>query len=154
MAREKTIKPVEHFKVVDGNKIVMEEKDINNLSDAENTKIAFYVKTLGFDLVFIEPEPTKKNYFTVAKAEKYLAKDKEGLKKFQSFKKSAEKITEDYKALKKAEKEGGEKAPDEAAVKEARKAMISAQKDAFIAQKKWFKETYGVDEYDKVRKEY
>lgn len=141
----------------------MEEKDIDNLSDAENTKIAFYVKTLGFEVVFVEPEPKKKNYFTVEKAEKYLKKkDKEGLKKFKSFKKDADKKTAEYKELvaskKYAETEEGKKegkvAPDDATIKDAQKAMVSSQKDAFIEQKKWFKETYGIEEYDIVRKEY
>lgn len=152
MARKK--KEVEHFQIVDG-KILMEEKDIPNLSESENTKISFYVKTLGYELLFIEPEPKKKNYFTADKAERYLKKkDKAGLKTFKDFKKEADKLTAEYKELKKAEKAGGKDKPEEAKVKEAQKAMISAQKDAFIAQKKWFKESYGIDEYDKVRKEY
>lgn len=145
MARKK--KEVEHFKVVDG-KIIMEEKDIANLTEAENTKISFYVKTLGFEVVFVEPEPKKNNYFTVAKAEKYLAKkDKAGLKKFKSFKNDADKLTEEYKEIK---RNGG----DEKKVKEAQRKMIIAQREAFISQKEWFKDTYGIDEYDKVRTEY
>ena len=44
MARKK--KEVEHFTIKDG-KIVMEEKDINNLTEAENTKI---VSGLGIEL--------------------------------------------------------------------------------------------------------
>ena len=152
MARKK--KEVEHFQIIDG-KIVMKEEDINNLTEAENTKIAFYAQTLGYEVAFLEPEPKKKNYFTVEKAEKYLKKkDKAGLKEFRDFKKEADKITAEYKKLKKAEKEGGDKAPSEEEVKEARRAMISAQKDAFIEQKKWFKDRYGIDEYDAVRKEY
>ncbi len=151
MARIK--KEVEHFKVVDKT-IVMYEEDIPKLTEAENTKIAFFVQTLGYEMVFVEPEPKKKNYFTVEKAERFLRKDKEGLEAFREFKKKADKVTAKYKALKKAEKEGGEDAPSEAEVKEAQRAMISAQKDAFIDQKKWFKETYGEDAYEKVRKEY
>ena len=152
MARKK--KEVEHFTITDG-KIVMEEKDINNLTEAENTKIAFYVKTLGFDLVFVEPEPKKKNYFTAEKAEAYLKKkSKEELIAFKNFKIDADKATKEYKDLKAAEKKGGKDKPDEATVNEARKAMVKAQREAFQAQKKWFKDTYGIEEYDKVRKEY
>ena len=66
MARKKKEKKVEHFQIVDG-KILMEEKDIANLSDTENAKIAFYVKTLGYEVYFVEPEPKKKRSFTVAK---------------------------------------------------------------------------------------
>lgn len=145
MARKK--KEVEHFKIDDG-KIIMEEKDIANLTEAENIKISFFVKTLGFEVVFIEPEPKKSNYFTVAKAEKYLRKkDKEGLKKFNAIKEEANKLTEDYKEIKKS-------GADDDKVKEARKNMITAQRKAFISQKEWFKDTYGIDEYDKVRTEY
>lgn len=151
MARKK--KEIEHFRIID-NKVVMEEKDISNLTESENTKIAFYVKTLGYDLVFVEPEPKKKNYFTADKAEKYLKKDKAGLKTFKDFKKDADKVTEEYKELKKAEKAGGEDKPDGSKVIEAQKAMITAQRDAFLKQKEWFKNTYGIEEYDKVRKEY
>lgn len=145
MARKK--RTVSHYKVEDG-KILMEKKDIPNLTKEENDEIAFYVKTLGFDLLFIEPEPKKKNYFTVAKAEKYLKKkDKEGLKKFKSLKHDAESRTIEYKNIR---RDGS----DEAKIENAKKAMITAQREAFIAQKKWFKETYGIEEYDKVRKEY
>lgn len=145
MARKK--KAVEHFKIADG-KIIMEEKDIANLTEAENIKISFYVKTLGFEMVFVEPEPKKSNYFTIAKAEKYLRKkDKEGLKKFNELKIEANKLTEKYKEVKKS-------GADEDKVKEARKNMITAQREAFISQKEWFKDTYGIDEYDKVRTEY
>ena len=145
MARRK--KEVEHFKIADG-KIIMEEKDIANLTEEENLKIAFYAKTLGYEVVFIEPEPKKSNYFTIAKAEKYLKKkDKEGLKRFNDLKKDANKLTEEYKEIKKS-------GADEDKVKEARKNMITAQREAFIAQKEWFKDTYGIDEYDKVRTEY
>lgn len=151
MARTK--KKVEHFKVIDKT-IVMYEEDIPNLTEAENTKIAFFVQTLGYEMVFVEPEPKKKCYFTVEKAEKYLRKNKEDIETFRGFKKQADKATAKYKALKKAEKEGGEGAPDKEEVKQARNAMVSAQRDAFIAQKQWFKDTFGVDEYDKVRKEY
>lgn len=153
MAKQK--KEVQHFRVID-EKIVLEEKDIPNLTEEENTKIAFFVKTLGYEVVFVEPEPKKSNYFTVAKAEKYLnqKRDKEGLKKFRDFKKKADQATAEYKAIKKAEKEGGEDKPSEDKVNEARRAMIIAQKDAFLAQKEWFKDTFGTDEYERVRKEY
>ena len=152
MAKKK--KTVDHFKI-DSGRIIMEEKDIANLTEAENTKISFYVKTLGYEVVFLEPEPKKSNYFTVEKAERYLRrKDKEGLKVFKSFKEDADKITLEYKELKKAEKQGGKSAPDKEKVDEARIAMITAQRDAFLAQKQWFKDTYGIEEYDKVRKEY
>ncbi len=152
MPRKK--KEIEHFKIADG-KIIMEEQDIANLSDSENTKISFYVKTLGYEVVFIEPEEKKKNYFNAEKAERYLKKkDKEGLKKFKSFTEEADKVTAEYKEIKAAEKKGGKDKPDEAAVKEAQKAMITAQRKAFQDQKDWFKETYGPEEYDKVRKEY
>ena len=151
MARKK--KEVEHFRIADG-KIIMEENDIANLSDSENTKISFYVKTLGYDLVFVEPEEKKKNYFTAEKAERYLKKkDKEGLKTFTDFKKDADKVTAEYKELKAAEKKGGKDKPDEEAVNQARKAMVTAQRKAYLDQKKWFKETYGIDQYDKVRKD-
>lgn len=151
MAKKK--KEIKHYRI-DNGKILMEEKDIANLTEEENIQIAFYVKTLGYELLFLEPEPRQKNYFTVEKAEKYLKKDKEGLKKFNSFKKEADKVTAEYKALKMEEKEGGKNKPNKETIKEARRAMVSAQRDAFIAQKKWFKETYGIEEYDKVRKEY
>lgn len=152
MARKK--KEIEHFRIVDG-KIIMKETDIANLSDSENTKIAFYVKTLGYDLVFEEEEEKKKEYFNVEKAERYLKKkDKEGLETFKSFTEEADKATAEYKEVKAAEKKGGKDKPDEATVKEAQKAMITAQRIAFQKQKDWFKETYGQDEYDKVRKEY
>ena len=144
MARKK--KEIKHYQLVD-KKVVMEEKDIANLTENEHIEIAFYVKTLGYELVYIEPEPKKKNYFTVEKAEKYLKKDKEALKKFRSFKKSADQLTVEYKEAKKENK-------DEDQIKEAQKKMITAQREAFIAQKEWFKDTYGIDEYDKVRKEY
>lgn len=154
MARKKKEKKVEHFQIVDG-KILMEEKDIANLSDTENAKIAFYVKTLGYEVYFVEPEPKKKRSFTVAKAEKYLAEnDKAGLKKFREFKKDADKVTTEYKALKQAEKKGGKDKPDEAAVKAAQKAMVTAQREAFLAQKEWFKDKYGIEEYDVVRNDY
>ena len=147
-------KDTEHFQIVDGT-IVMEEKDIPNLTESENIKISFYVKTLGYDIVFIEPEPKKKYYFTVEKAEKYLKKkDKAGLATFNELRKDADIVTAEYKALKKAEKEGGKNKPNSDEIKMAQKAMISAQRDAYIAQKKWFKETYGIEEYDIVRKEY
>ena len=144
MARKK--KEIKHYQLID-EKVVMEEKDIANLTESEHVEIAFYVKTLGYELVYIEPEPKKKNYFTVEKAEKYLKKDKEGLKKFRAFKKNADKLTEEYKDIKKTSE-------DQAKIKEAQKAMITAQREAFIAQKEWFKDTYGLEEYDKVRKEY
>lgn len=151
MARKK--KEIKHYQIID-DKIVMEEKDIVNLSETEHKEIAFYSKTLGYELVYIEPEPKKKNYFTVEKAEKYLKKDKEGLKKFKAFKKDADRITEEYKELKKAERDGGKDKPDKTKVNEARKAMVTAQRSAFLAQKEWFKDTYGIEEYDRVRKEY
>lgn len=145
MARKK--KEVEHFQVVDG-KIIMEEKDIENLTEKENTKISFYVKTLGYEVVFLEPEPKKKNYFTIEKAEKYLKKnDKSKLKTFNDIKNEANRITEEYKNIKKTSK-------DQKEIKDARKKMITAQREAFIEQKEWFKDTYGIEEYDKVRKEY
>lgn len=145
MAKKKKV--IQHYKVEDG-KILMEKKDIPNLTKEENDEIAFYVKTLGFELLFIEPEPKKKNYFTVEKAEKYLKKkDKEGLKKFKDFKKDADKLTTKYKDVKK-------NSEDEAEIKNAQKAMITAQREAFIAQKNWFKDTYGIEEYDKVRKDF
>ncbi len=144
MARKK--KEIKHYQLID-NKVVMEEKDIVNLTENEHIEIAFYVKTLGYELVYIVPEPKKKNYFTVEKAEKYLKKDKAGLKKFRDFRKNADKVTAEYKDIKKTSN-------DESKIKEARKAMITAQREAFIKQKEWFKDTYGIEEYDKVRKEY
>jgi hypothetical protein len=144
MARKK--KEVKHYQIID-EKVVMEEKDIANLTESEHVEIAFYVKTLGYELVYIEPEPKKKNYFTVEKAEKYLKKDKEGLNKFKAFKKNADKLTAEYKDIKKTSE-------DDAKIKEAQKKMITAQREAFIEQKNWFKDTYGIEEYDKVRKEY
>ena len=152
MARKK--KEVEHFKT-EGNQVLMKEADITNLTEFEKEKISFFVQTLGYEMVFIEEEPKKKNYFTVEKAEAYLRRnDKECLETFRDFKKKADKVTAKYKALVQAEKDGGEGAPDKDEIQEARNAMVSAQRDAFIAQKQWFKDTYGIDVYDKVRKEY
>lgn len=145
MAKKK--KEVKHYQVVD-EKVLMEEKDIVNLTETEHTEIAFYVKTLGYELLYIEPEPKKSNYFTIDKAEKYIIdNDKARLKKFRSFKKDANKATEEYKTIKK-------NSQDEAEIKEARKKMITSQRIAFNEQKEWFKDTYGIEEYDRVRKEY
>ena len=152
MARKK--KEVEHFKT-EGNQVLMKEEDITNLTEFEKEKISFFVQTLGYEMVFIEEEPKKNNYFTVDKAEAFLRKnDKEGLEAFRDFKKKADKVTAKYKALVQAEKDGGDGAPDKEEIKEARNAMVTAQRNAFLAQKEWFKETYGIDTYHKVRKEY
>lgn len=145
MAQKK--KEIEHFRIEEG-KVLLEEKDIENLTEKENKKISFYVKTLGYEVIFLEPEPKKNNYFTIAKAEKYLKKnDKKNLKAFNDIKNEANKVTEEYKDIRKTSK-------DQKVIKEARKKMITAQREAFIEQKEWFKDTYGIEEYDKVRKEY
>lgn len=151
MARKK--KEKELFKTVD-NKVIMEEKDITNLSDFDREKIAFFVRTLGYEMVFIEPEVKKNNYFTVEKAEKYLKENKGDLNTFRAFRVDADKVSAKYKELKKAQKEGGKNKPSDEEVRQARNAMVIAQREAFNEQKQWFKDTYGVEEYDKARKEY
>ena len=50
------------------NKIYILEENLSKLTEADNTKIAFYSKTLGYEVVFTTPEPKKKNYFTIDKA--------------------------------------------------------------------------------------
>lgn len=153
-------KEVSLFEVKE-NKIYILEENLSKLTEADNTKIAFYSKTLGYEVVFTTPEPKKKNYFTIDKAIAYInAYDKKSLKEFNAFKEKADKLAAEYKALKAAEKKAKAKdateedkanAPKKEAVKDAQKAQIIAQREAFTKQKEYFKKKYGKEAYDTVR---
>ena len=145
-------KSVALFSVQD-NKLLIPEENIDKLTDADKSKIAFYNNTLGYEVIFTKPEPKKRKTFTIAKATLYIeANNKKGLKAFKALKEDADKAAKSYKSLVAAKKdENSENAPTDEEVKSARKAMIVAQKDAFIAQKKFFIETYGEDAYEAVK---
>lgn len=153
-------KEVSLFEVKDG-KIYILEEDLPKLTDADNTKIAFYAKTLGYEVVFTKPEPKKKNTFKIGNAIAYIeATDKKYLKEFNAMKAEADKLADAYKELatklKDAEAEGSTVTKEElkqlkADAKAAQKAMIIAQRDAFTAQKDAFKAKYGQEAYDQVR---
>ena len=71
---------MEETEVKEG-KIYILEEDLPKLTDADNTKIAFYAKTLGYEVVFTKPEPKKKNTFKIGNAIAYIeATDKKYLK--------------------------------------------------------------------------
>ena len=97
-------------------------------------------------LCWLEEEVKTRNDFTVEKAKKYIKKNgsKEELKKFEELSKKAEKLAAEYKELKAAG------STDEAKAKQ--KEMLKESGNAFRSQKKWFKDTYGEDVYDQVRK--
>ena len=153
-------KEVSLFEVKE-NKIYILEENLSKLTEADNTKIAFYSKTLGYEVVFTTPEPKKKNYFTIDKAIVYInAYDKKSLKEFKALKEEADKLAAAYKELKAAQKkaeakdateEDKKKAPKAEDVKAAQKAQIVAQREAFTAQKEYFKKKYGKEAYDAVR---
>ena len=153
-------KAIELFEVND-NKVLIPEENIEKLTDSDKSKIAFYSKTLGYEVVFIKPEPQKRKSFTIDKATAYInAYDKKGLNAFTALKKDADKVTEKYKVLVQAKKQADSKdatkeekaaAPKENEIADARKAMIIAQKDAYIAQKNYFIDKYGEDAYKAVK---
>ena len=142
MAKKKEVKLYE----IKDNMIIMKKSDIANLSPEDNTEIGFYAKTLGYEIVWNEEEAQTRNDFTVDKAKKYIKKNgsKEELKKFEELSKKAEKLAAEYKELKAAG------STDEAKAKQ--KEMLKESGNAFRSQKKWFKDTYGEDVYDQVRK--
>ena len=151
-------KEVSLFEVKDG-KIYILEEDLPKLTDADNTKIAFYAKTLGYEVVFTKPEPKKKNTFKIGNAIAYIeATDKKYLKEFNAMKSEDDKLADAYKELatKLKDAEGSTVTKEElkqlkADAKAAQKAMIIAQRDAFTAQKDAFKAKYGQEAYDQVR---
>ena len=152
-------KTKELFKV-DGDKIMV--YDIVALAeDPEAAKKFRAYKTLGYEIVEVKPEPKKRNTFTIEKAQEYIkAHDKKGLKSFASIKDEAATLADEYRNLKAAEKkakatdateEDKKAAPTAEEVKAAQRAMITAQRTAFAAQKKYFKEKYGEEAYNEVR---
>ena len=153
-------KTVSLFEVKDKEILILKE-NLSKLTSSDNEQIAFYVNTLGFEVKFVEPEPKKKNYFTIEKATEYIkANDKKSLKEFVAFKEKADKLAAEYKELKAAQKkaeaenateEDKANAPKEDAVKAAQKAQIVAQREAFTKQKEYFKKKYGKEAYDTVR---
>lgn len=153
-------KTVSLFEVKDKEILILKE-NLSKLTSSDNEQIAFYVNTLGFEVKFIEPEPKKKNYFTIEKATEYIKEnDKKSLKEFVAFKAEADKLAAAYKEMKAAQKkaeaenateEEKKNAPAEADVKAAQKAQIVAQREAFTKQKEFFKKKYGQEAYDIVR---
>ena len=153
-------KTVSLFEVKDKEILILKE-NLSKLTSSDNEQIAFYVNTLGFEVKFVEPEPKKKNYFTIEKATEYIKEhDKKSLKEFAALKAEADKLAATYKSLKAAQKkaeaenatdEDKKNAPKEADVKAAQKAQIVAQREAFAAQKEYFKTKYGKEAYDTVR---
>ena len=153
-------KEVSLFEVKDKEILILKE-NLSKLTSSDNEQIAFYVNTLGFEVKFVEPEPKKKNYFTIDKAIVYIkAYDKKSLKEFNALKEEADKLAAAYKELKAAQKkaeaadateEDKKKAPKAEDVKKAQKAQIVAQREAFTAQKEYFKNKYGKEAYDAVR---
>lgn len=153
MARKK--KEVEHYTIKDG-KVLIEEKDIDILSEKENKKISFYVKTLGYEVVLLDEIPKTRKTFTLKKAEAYIKEnDKKSLKEFKSLKVEADKTADEYRKLKELSKD--ENNPDKPTEKELIKArvnMINEERKAFIEMKGWFIAKYGKDGYDDARKLY
>ena len=153
-------KTVSLFEVKDKEILILKE-NLSKLTSSDNEQIAFYVNTLGFEVIFIEHEPKKKNYFTIEKATEYIKEnDKKSLKEFVAFKAEADKLAAAYKEMKAAQKkaeaenateEEKKNAPAEADVKAAQKAQIVAQREAFTKQKEFFKKKYGQEAYDIVR---
>ena len=133
----------------------------------KDEKVAEKVKAyraLGYEVVEIEPEKAKKSKrktFKAGKAEAYInAYDKKSLKEFQDLKANANKLAAKYSSLVAAAKaalaenataEEKEAAPNEADIKAAQKKMITAQRDAFTKQRKFFIDKYGEEEYNAVR---
>jgi hypothetical protein len=149
MAKKKEVK---YYELVNKT-IVMYEEDVVKLTEEDNKMISFYHNVLGYEICFLKPEEKKKNYFKIEKAEKYiLKKDKARIEEFKAIKAEADKLVAQYTALKAKQKVGGKEAPALAEVEAAKKAQINAQRKAYAEQKKWFKETYGQEAYDEVRK--
>ena len=85
-------KTVSLFEVKDKEILILKE-NLSKLTSSDNEQIAFYVNTLGFEVKFVEPEPKKKNYFTIEKATEYIkANDKKSLKEFVAFKEKADNL--------------------------------------------------------------
>ena len=153
-------KTVELFEVKD-NTILIPEENLNKLTDTDKSKIAFYSNTLGYEVVFKKTESKKRKTFTIEKAILYITEnDKKSLKAFSALKTDADKVTEHYKALvllkklansENATNEEKASAPKDEELKEARRLMIIAQKNAFNAQKKFFIDKYGDDAYSEVK---
>lgn len=147
---------------IEGKEIHILKENISKLESSDQEQIAFYVNTLGFEVKFVDPEPKKKNYFTIEKAVEYIkSNDKKSLKEFEDLKAEANKLAAEYKklnaALKKAEAKGAteedkKNAPTEEEVKEAQTAQIKAQRKAFADQKDFFIKKYGKEVYTAVRK--
>ena len=159
MAKKKVEQKVYELK---DNKIIMLEADIPKLTQEDKDKISFYHNVLGHEMCFIQPEEKVKEYFRLAAAKKYLKKrDKAGLAEFEKIAAKADKAAAAYKTLKAAEKaaaadgateEDKKAAPTPEALAAAQKDMISEQREAFKKQRAWFKEKYGEEAYDEVRK--
>ena len=153
-------KAVEYYQLVD-NKVVMQEADIVNLTEADQQKIAFYVNVLKYEMCFVEPEEKKRKTFKIEKAVAYIKKhDKTALAEFEALAAEAKKAAEAYKKLnaaaKAAKKDGASDdvkaaAPTNKKVKDAQKAMITANREAFLAQKAYFIEHYGDKDYEAVK---
>ena len=69
-------KEVSLFEVKDKEILILKE-NLSKLTSSDNEQIAFYVNTLGFEVKFVEPEPKKKNYFTIDKAIVYMDRSSE-----------------------------------------------------------------------------
>lgn len=155
-------KPEQKLYELKDKKILMYEADIPKLSAEDKEMISFYHNVLGHEMVFIQPEEKVKEYFRLENAKKYLKrKDKDALAEFNKLAAKADKAAAAYKKLKEAEKaakaegateEQKKAAPAAEAVAAAQKDMINEQREAFKAQRAWFKETFGEEAYDEVRK--
>ena len=149
MAKKKEVK---YYELVN-NTIAMYEEDVVKLTEEDKKMISFYHNVLGYQMCFLKPEEKKKNYFKIENAKKYiLKKDKARIDEFNAFRLEAQKLAAELKVLKAKQKAGGKEAPTPVEIKEAQKAQINAQREAYAAQLKWFKDTYGQEAYDEVRK--
>lgn len=154
-------KQMEELFKVEGKEILILKKDLSKLTSSDHEQIAFYVNTLGFVVKFTDPEPKKKNYFTIEKAIAYIKEhDKKSLTEFNDLKAEANKLAEKYKELNAAAKkakaedateEDKENAPKEEDLKAAQTAQIKAQRQAFSNQKDYFIKKYGEEAYITVR---
>ena len=82
------------------NMVIMEQKDIVNLTEEDRSIIEFHVNVLKFQMVFVEPEVKVRKTFKIENAYKYIAKkDKESIAEFDALKEAANEAVAKYKAL-------------------------------------------------------
>lgn len=145
--REKKVKSL--FEI-SGNTIRVKEEDLIALSnDEEQSAKVAALKKLGYELELVKPEPKTRKTFTKAKAEAYIkAYDKKSLKAFAALEKDSKAAAAAYTELVAAHKKGEASAEE---VAEARKTMIRKSREAFTAQKKYFRDTFGDEAYETVK---